>query len=262
MNILTCQKMKDNRFYLISNMANNNKPQKPKPILTEQIQWVSNTHMIPSFVTDDKITLKLIPANAILKVYLIVLRYSAGFQRTETNEKLSNSKIANHTGIDTRNVKRALKELKNKYKLIDYESTQGGREIRSIRILLPSYYHKTVSNVELETALNVLTKNGYKVLAPEEQSKAETKKGDKNTNKDFETGDKIKEKLKEEIPAIYYEAFILPCKFYLNGVFLFVECPNEVILNHLTKKYSNEIQETAKELTQQKIVLKITLKED
>lgn len=130
--------------------------------------FTANTHPSPNFIVDEGV-LKMIKGNATLKVYMVIIRHTIGFGAD--NIHLSNSTIEDKTGIDIRDVKRVVLELKNKYNLIHYESTNGGRAIKNIRILLPErFYSKEAGNEE--DKIKELESKGYTVIPP-------AKKGDK-----------------------------------------------------------------------------------
>ncbi|MBK9503464.1 MAG: hypothetical protein IPO06_29625 [Leptospiraceae bacterium] len=203
----------------------------------------------------------MIKGNAILKVYLVILRHTIGFQQDSI--QLSNSTIGEKTDLSTSEVIRVERELKDKYKLIDYQSTTGGRAIKNIKILLPEKFYSK-ENPYLDEARKLLEANGFKVEAPEDKSKQEKNKPvqtELKNNINSSTGLIIKYRFEKTLDKKYYDAFFEPCKFYLDGVFLFVICPSTLIKNHIIKKYSRELQAVAEEITKQKIVLKIQLKE-
>ncbi len=224
--------------------------------------FTANTHPHPNFIVDDGV-LKMIKGNETLKVYLVILRHTIGFQ--QDNIQLSNSTIGEKTGLNRVNVIRTTRKLKDKYKLIDFETRKGGRAIKNIKILLPEKFYSK-ENPNLEEAKKLLESQGYQITppaskAPEDKSKQGKKEKLKNDDFRFINGLNIKLAFEKTIDPKYYEAFFMPSEFVLDGVFLIVSCPSKTIQNHIIKKYSSELQAVAEGITKQKIVLKIQLKE-
>ena len=136
--------------------------------------FTANTHPHPNFIVDDGI-LKMIKGNATLKVYMVILRHTIGFQQDSI--QLSNSTIGEKTNLPPSEIVRVQKDLRDKYKLIHYEATNGGRAIKNIQILLPEKFYSK-ENPNLEEAKRLLEANGFTVHAPdakEDKSKLEKK---------------------------------------------------------------------------------------
>ncbi len=138
--------------------ANQNKQEE------DQIIFEGNTFPFPNFIVDSGF-LATLQGSPTLKTLLVILRHSTGFKHDTMS--LSNSVIAKKSGIKhVKQITRAKKELKEKYKIIDYNQSKGGRDIQNIKVLLPEkFYNKDLNS--LESAAKYLEKYGYKVLAPE-----------------------------------------------------------------------------------------------
>ncbi len=130
----------------------------------DQIIFEGNTFPFPNFIVDSGF-LATLQGSPTLKTLLVILRHSTGFKHDTMS--LSNSVIAKKSGIKhVKQITRAKKELKEKYKIIDYNQSKGGRDIQNIKVLLPEkFYNKNLNS--LESAAKYLEKYGYKVLAPE-----------------------------------------------------------------------------------------------
>lgn len=130
----------------------------------DQIIFEGNTFPFPNFIVDSGF-LATLQGSPTLKTLLVILRHSTGFKHDTMS--LSNSVIAKKSGIKhVKQITRAKKELKEKYKIIDYNQSKGGRDIQNIKVLLPEkFYNKDLNS--LENAAKYLEKYGYKVLAPE-----------------------------------------------------------------------------------------------
>lgn len=138
--------------------------------------FTANTHPHPNFITDDGKTLKMIKGNATLKVYLVILRHTIGFNQSSIH--LSNSTISEKTGLAISEVRRIEKELKNKYKLIHYDSLTGGRGIKNIQVLLPEQFYKS-KDEDTEKLIKDLESKGYKITPPENKIKPTPKSENK-----------------------------------------------------------------------------------
>ncbi len=139
-------------------------------------EWISNTFTFPKFVTDDGITLRKIKGNPLLKVYLILLRHCVGFISINKSDeiKLTNKTISDKTGVSIRDVIKYEKQLRDRYELIHYETSKGGREVKNIKILLPPEFY-TKAKPNLDEAKKLLEANGFKVEAPGDKSRQEKK---------------------------------------------------------------------------------------
>jgi|JI10StandDraft_1071094.scaffolds.fasta_scaffold09887_6 hypothetical protein len=143
--------------------------------------FTANTHPSPNFIIDDGV-LKMIKGNETLKVYWTIIRHTIGFQQDSI--QLANSTIGDKTGLNKVNVIRTLQKLKEKYKLIHFESCKGGRTIKNIKILLPEKFYSK-DNPNLDEARKLLEANGFKVEAPEDKSKQEKIKPVKSTGNEI-----------------------------------------------------------------------------